>query len=213
MNKKVIFSSLILLVLMSFATLEAGNPLSASLKKAEIDALTFMREEELLAHDVYTALSGIYSKPVFRNISKSETVHADAVKDLFEKYGLKDPAADHKPGVFVNAKLQELYNKLIISGKESLEGALTAGAIIEDTDIADLERLSAEVDNQDIKIVFDNLIRGSRNHLRAFHRNLIALGVTYTPRQLTKEQYNEIVKSAHETGNGSCIKARSGSPE
>ena len=35
--------------------------------------------------------------------------------------------------------------------------------------------------NENIIIVFENLQKGSRNHLRAFNRQLVSLGVTYIP--------------------------------
>jgi hypothetical protein len=37
-----------------------------TLSQAETNALLLMREEEFLAHDVYTSLSALYTKPVFR---------------------------------------------------------------------------------------------------------------------------------------------------
>ena len=47
-----------------------------ALSTSEINALNTMREEELLAHDVYVALYAIYKIPVFNNISQAETQHA-----------------------------------------------------------------------------------------------------------------------------------------
>jgi hypothetical protein len=176
------------------------EPLSAS----ESEALLMMREEEYLAHDVYLTLSTLYTKPIFRNISRSEQRHADAVKTLITKYGLPDPAANHVTGVFVNQDLQTLYNSLISLGSSSLINGLIVGATIEDLDIKDLEEHLVTIDNQDITCVFNNLMRGSRNHLRSFYANIQFSGGTYTPQYISQEEFDAIVSTPHEIGNGGC---------
>lgn len=176
-----------------------------SLTQAEIDALTTMREEELLAHDVYVQLYSLYHMPVFNNISKSETQHALAIKALLTKYNLTDPALDHVAGVFVNADLQALYTALIAQGIVSLNAGLTVGATIEDLDINDLHNhISTDIDNLDIMFVFGNLEKGSRNHLRSFYTLLQKRGITYVPQFISPEYFNQIVTSPHEAGSVPC---------
>jgi hypothetical protein len=174
------------------------------LNQAEIDALTFLREEELLAHDVYEALSGLYTKPVFLNISKSELAHTTAIKALLVKYQLTDPAATHVSGTFQNPDLQNLYTLLASSGSTSLLDGLVVGATIEDLDISDLQKQLVLVDNQDITLVFNNLMKGSRNHLRSFYANILFNKGTYTPQYISQEEFDLIIGSSHEFGTGSC---------
>jgi hypothetical protein len=175
------------------------------LSQEEIDALLLMREEEFLAHDVYVGLYPIYNIPVFNNISRSETQHTLMVKNLLDKYELPDPAANHQTGVFENPELQELYNSLMETGSISLLDALGVGALIEDLDIYDLEEmLENVVDNQDITFVFENLCRGSRNHMRAFYGNLVFRGGDYSPQYISQEYFDEIINGSHEPGNGGC---------
>jgi len=172
------------------------EPLSAE----EESALIQMREEEYLAHDVYTALFGIYTKPVFTNIASSELTHTNAVKLLLDKYGLPDPAAGHVQGLFTDPALQTLYNNLVESGSQSLLAGLIVGATIEDLDIYDLQELLLVVDNQDITLVFENLERGSRNHMRSFYTNILKNGGDYTPQYISLEEFNVIITTPHETG-------------
>jgi hypothetical protein len=177
------------------------EPLSA----AEIDALTTMREEELLAKDVYVLMYSLYKVPVFNNISKSETQHTLAISTLLTKYGLTDPAINHVAGIFVNPELQALYTSLVAQGNTSLISAFTVGATIEDLDINDLHNhITTDIDNEDILFVFGNLERGSRNHIRAFNRLLKAKGVTYVPQFISQEYFNQIISTPHEKGNGGC---------
>jgi len=179
-------------------------PLEA-LSASEISSLNTMREEELLAHDVYVLLYNIYKIPVFNNISEAEARHAEAVKTLLLKYSLPDPALNHVDGVFGNPDLQALYTSLVAQGKASLIAALTVGATIEDLDIDDLHNhIALDVDNQDILFVFNNLEKGSRNHLRSFNRLLTAKGITYTPQYISIEYFNQIISSAQETGSAVC---------
>ncbi len=172
----------------------------ASLSVAEAESLVFMREEEKLARDAYAALYGLWHVNVFQNIGASEQVHMDAVKMLLTRYALPDPAATTLPGQFGNPLLQTLYGALMTSGQASLVDALKVGAEIEDVDIRDLRAIKATVDNADLLLVCENLEKGSRNHLRAFHNNLLRQGATYTPKYITQAEYDAIVNSPQEKG-------------
>jgi hypothetical protein len=92
--------------------------------------------------------------------------------EAIDRYGLEDPAADKDAGVFANETLQELYDQLVAEGSQSLANALRVGATIEEIDILDLEERIAQTGNADILSVFDNLLQGSYNHLRAFTSTL-----------------------------------------
>lgn len=167
----------------------------------EEEGLLLMREEELLAHDVYNLFAGLYDVRIFSNITRSEATHAEAMLSLLNLYEIDDPATGIE-GEYKNEELQTLYDELTDKGKLSIEEALKVGAYIEEVDINDLADLMAETDNEDILLVYDNLMRGSRNHLRAFNRVLESYGVDYKPTVLSEEAFNEIVTSDMERGNG-----------
>ena len=171
------------------------------LSPEETEGLLFMREEEKLARDVYLAMFEQWNARVFSNIAKSEQKHMDAIKILIDRYSLVDPVESDERGKFVNADLQKLYDELISKGKDSLLAGLKVGAVIEEIDILDLEKqINEVVDNEDIKFVYDNLLRGSRNHIRAFVRNISNQGVTYLPEYMEEEAFKEIINSEMERG-------------
>ncbi|WP_456427308.1 DUF2202 domain-containing protein [Rhodocaloribacter sp.] len=171
------------------------------LSEAEIAGILYMREEEKLARDVYLVLFDQWGLTVFDNISSSEQTHMDAVYALIERYDLEDPVTDGSVGAFTNATLKELYDTLVEQGAASVVEALRVGAAIEEIDILDLMReLEENVDNADVTLVYENLMKGSRNHLRAFVRNLSAQGVGYEPQYLSEEDYLAIINSAIERG-------------
>jgi hypothetical protein len=161
-------------------------------------ALTFLREEEKLAHDVYVTLAGLWDAPIFSTIADSETSHTEAVARLLDQHDLPDPAAGAAVGVFSDRTLQELYAGLVQRGSESLVAALRVGAYIEEMDILDLREKASDVGA--IGRVLANLERGSSNHLRAFVRNLETSGEPYEPQFLTDEEYRRIVDG--ETASG-----------
>lgn len=166
-----------------------------NISQSENESLIFMREEEKLARDVYIFFYNRYGLKIFYNISSSEQTHSNAIKYLLEKYSLNDPVRTDVQGVFQNTNLQELYNKLIAQGSQSITEALKVGALIEEIDIIDLvNAIDKEVDNQDIKMVYNNLKLGSENHLRAFVRNLANNGINYVPQVLDIDLYNSIIK-------------------
>ncbi len=165
----------------------------------EIEGLMYMREEEKLALDVYLALYEQWDLPIFGNIAGAEQTHTDSVAVLLDYYGIADPAMNTEPGVFVNAELQSLYDDLVASGSQSLTDALLVGALIEDVDIYDIRQLASE--NPAIDLVYSNLERGSRNHMRAFVRQLDRSGVEYAPTYLSQESFDEIISNSTEQGS------------
>ena len=171
-------------------------PESNGLTDKEYESLLFMREEEKLARDVYLTLYDKWKINIFNNIAASEQTHTDAVKTLLDQYGLDDPMVNDELGVFANEDLQLLYNELVAKGSQSLEDALIVGAAIEEIDIIDLEAYISQIDNPDIKMVYDNLMKGSRNHLRSFTSVIQKqTGITYIPQYLSEDEYQSIIGS------------------
>ena len=171
-----------------------------AISEDERAGLVFMREEEKLARDVYIYLFAQWGQKVFDNISESEQSHTDAVLALLDRYDIPDPVGSNAEGVFEDSYLQGLYDSLIASGSASLLDGLYAGAEIEELDIIDIQRLADEVvGNEDIVIVYENLIKGSRNHLRAFVSNIEKQAVIYQPRHLTQDAYDAIINEDFET--------------
>jgi hypothetical protein len=172
-----------------------------SLNADESSSLLLMREEEKLARDVYTALFGKWGLSVFQNISPSEQKHTDAILTLLNKYGLKDPVGINAAGVFINPDLQILYTNLVTQGSASVLDAYKVGATIEDLDIFDLGKALLKSDNQDIKLVYDLLLMGSRNHMRSFYGQIIGLAGTYSAQFITQSELVAIVTSPNEKGS------------
>lgn len=172
------------------------EPLNAD----ELASLPFMREEEKLARDVYNFLYNKWGSLIFKNIAASEQTHMDAVLHLLVKYNLPDPVGSNGPGVFTNPVFQTLYTQLTAMGSVSVLEAMKVGLTIEDLDIFDLQKALEKVDNQDIILVYSNLMKGSRNHLRSFYGELLALGGTYTAQYISQAEFDAIVNSPKETG-------------
>lgn len=184
-----------------------ARPEIAVLPKQDISAsekaaLLQMREEEKLAHDVYTTLGTVWGVQVFANIAQSEQTHTEAMRALLEKYTITDPSPSDVVGVYSNPTFTKLYNDLVAKGSVSIEEGLTVGALIEDLDIADLEKFIKETDNEDIKLVYGNLTRASRNHLRSFTAQLGVRGLEYVPTYITAEEYKSIISTPKEQGTG-----------
>jgi hypothetical protein len=148
-----------------------GSASQVALQLTELEELniTYMREEEKLARDVYLVMYDLWGANIFANISDSEQRHMDAIKNLITRYGLTDPVVDDTVGQFTNPELKELYDDLIEDGEVSLEEALKVGVAIEELDIADLKQALADTDKKNIERVFQNLLNGSNNHLDAFN--------------------------------------------
>lgn len=174
-----------------------SNPKATTLTNSEVELLTYMREEEKLARDVYTHLYDKYNYFVFNNIAQSEQRHMDILLTLLNNNNIPDPASSEY-GKFNNKDLQKLYNQLIAQGDQSLTEALKVGATIEDVDIKDLMAYKAETQNPVILDALESLTCGSRNHMRAFTSQLNASNVSYAPQFIDDEVYTTIVNGTHE---------------
>jgi hypothetical protein len=165
---------------------------TAELNEAEKTGLMEMREEEKLAHDVYQYFYDSFEHAVFKNIAASEAQHTSSVLRLINGYGLEDPAF-LEAGQFANQKFVDLYSSLTTAG--NLIEALKAGALIEETDIADLKIHLEETEVATLNTVYGHLLNASKIHLKAFTRILSQMGETYTPVALSKEEYQEIIEN------------------
>jgi hypothetical protein len=134
---------------------------------------------------------------LFNNIASSELSHTDAVKNLLNMYNIDDPAVGAAVGVFTNPTLQSLYNDLVATGSKSLADAIKVGAAIEEIDILDLQQNLTGMTNTNIRQVYENLLKGSENHLRAFTSTLTRqTGETYAPQYLSEAVYNAILSES-----------------
>jgi hypothetical protein len=136
-----------------------------------VELLSYLIEEEKLAHDVYTVLYDTYGSKVFGNILESESTHQDQVLGLLDAYGVDDPRSTEL-GVFNDPELQDLYDQLIAKGMQSAQDAYEVGVMIEEKDIADITAQLATASDADVVSVLEKLRSGSENHLRAFNRQL-----------------------------------------
>lgn len=175
------------------------------LSSAEISDLLFMQEEERLARDVYAVLYEEWDLQIFKNIGDAEQTHMDSVTVLVERYGLDDDPSEIIPGEFSHPELQKLYEDLVFAGMQSPEDALRVGALVEETDIVDLQDAMSRTGNADILRVYENLMSGSENHLRSFVNNIEQRGASYTPVVLEQEEYDAIISASGSRGRFSWI--------
>ncbi len=183
--------------------LTRADSLIKNIPLAELDSnekagLIQMREEEKLARDVYQYLYQKWGQPIFNNIAQSEQTHTDAIKALLVRYNIEDPVKNDEKGVFSSPEMQKLYTQLTSAGEKSLLDALKVGATVEDLDIKDLSNFILKTDNQDIQTVYQNLMKGSRNHLRAFTKRIQQEGDSYQPEYIADKEYKQITNSEQE---------------
>ena len=128
----------------------AGKKLDGTgLDAVEASHLTFMREEEKLARDVYLTLAGMYpDQDVFNTIAtNSEQTHTDTMRDKLALFNLPDPNPDTNDlpasiGVFLGEEwgwyFTEKFDALTSQARTSELNALYVGAFIEELDMNDI---------------------------------------------------------------------------
>jgi hypothetical protein len=198
---RIISTLLAAYMLVGCAKEETGNGSQVlELTAVEQQDLSYLREEEKLARDVYLYNKELYGLNIFGNISSSEQTHMDKVLELLELAGLEDPMKSNSIGEFNNAELAVLYTELTEQSSVSIVEALKVGALIEDLDIDDIEKMITHTSNETVLTVYTNLVCGSKNHIRAYTRNLESNGATYTPQFISDDYYNQILSES----SGGC---------
>ena len=80
---------------------------------------------------------------------------------------------------------------------------MRVGAAIEEIDILDLQDTIANTTQADIQLIYQNLLSGSSNHLRAFVNTLQRqTGQPYQPQVLSEAEYEAILAGANASGMG-----------
>jgi hypothetical protein len=176
---------------------------AARLTPAETETLLFVREEEKMARDVYLTLYNKWGTKVFQNIAtRSEQTHMDVMGGLINTYGLVDPVLDNTVGAFTDPAILALYQDLVMQGSFSLLDGLKVGGFVEEFDINDLQEAIAEAkagsNPADIIRAYDNLMCGSRNHLRAFVSQYENNGVDYVAQVMPQAAVDAIVATPEE---------------
>jgi hypothetical protein len=166
---------------------------------AEAEDMLYMREEEKLARDVYLVMDDAWGLVPFANVAASEQKHMDAMLKLLRKYQLPDPAEGNAIGEFTDPDLQKLYDKLVDKGLKTSDEALLVGGLIEEVDMIDIQSALDRSTKDDIDAVYESLMCGSRNHLRAFAGAYQALtGKDYKAQLLPQAAVDAILATAAE---------------
>lgn len=144
---------------------------SQSIGQNEKKDLQYLIEEEKLAYDLYTVFYNEYGSRVFGNILESESTHQDRVLSVMQSMDIDDPRTG-EPGKFSDKSLQDLYDELTEKGLSSLQEAFKVGVTIEEKDIADLNTMINQSEDDVVIAMLQELKNGSEKHLAAFNRQL-----------------------------------------
>ena len=167
---------------------------AAALSLRETQGILFIWEEEKTGRDLYTAFYEKDNQSIFLNLVRSEQSHMDQAKAIIDKYGLQDRILD-EPGVFRNQTLREIYDRLLTQGLNSDQDALRAAATFEEISIVDLTKELAATQAEDVRVVYEGLLAGSRKHLRSYVNELQAQGMQYAPVYLSRSEFEETIKA------------------
>ncbi|MBT3204148.1 MAG: DUF2202 domain-containing protein [Gammaproteobacteria bacterium] len=198
----------------------ASIEMAGGLDATEISHLTFMREEEKLARDVYLTLADLYpDQRVFSRIAtRAEQTHTDTMRDKLDQFNLPDPnpETNNLPsslGVFTGNEwgwyFIEKFALLTSMGEVSELDALYVGAFIEELDMHDIAICPqvmidrgfsspcglAYTDEKALQTAYSALISGSESHLRTYVGQIEAvIGVgNYEAQYLTQAEVDAIL--------------------
>jgi hypothetical protein len=114
---------------------------------------------------------------------------------MYETHKNPSNVIDYRVGTFVKQGLVSMFENLLKNGKLSTLETLYVGAAIEEVDILDLMQAIENTDNEDMRKVYENLLRGSRNHLRTYINQIAGQGINYEAQFLSQDEIDGIIGS------------------
>lgn len=175
--------------------LEATDPLTAD----EITFLYAIREDEKLEHDLYNLAFTKYPDLTQLNrFVSAATSHLEASERILTYYEVSFPSLSEE-GVFADETRQAIYNEKA-QVMTSISEVYQTLSLLEEENIQAYEAVLDDIENVNIKMLVENLLRASKNHLRALNKMIIAIGETYTPTIISVEDYEEIINTSFQRG-------------
>lgn len=165
---------------------------TAPLTADEIEFLYAVREDEKVTKDATSKFLTIHpASTPFSNISIAEATHVSAIEMLLTYYEITFPAQG-AAGVFVDTQRQARYDKAVAQGT-TLVGAYRAAATLEEESVAAYTSVLPTITNANVKLIMGNILKASSNHLKAYVRQITALGETYIPTVLDQAAFDAII--------------------
>jgi hypothetical protein len=145
------------------------------------EMLAYAIQDEYAARASYQAVINTYGDQApFTNIVKSEANHINRLSELFASLG---------------------YTEISLPG--SLEEIYVAEVAMEENNIAMYEKFLKEELPSDVKLVFERLLKASKNHLKAF-QNAVEGNVANCTENGTMRNGENRNGSCTGSGNGTC---------
>ena len=112
---------------------------------------------------------------------------------MLQKHINPDSTINNNVNGFVKQGLVSLFDNLLTQGKLSALDALYVGAAIEEVDMLDLQQAIDNVDNNHIRRIYENLLSGSRNHLRTYIKQIEEQGNVYEALFLSQDEIDAVM--------------------
>jgi hypothetical protein len=126
------------------------------------DMIILAMKDELLAHQEYTSILEVYpGLNPFASIIQSEVKHINALTPLFETYDIEEVQDESLNHVVLPTDLSHAF---YICVEAEVNNIAMYALFLEREDIPD-----------DVRLIFENLMSASYNHLKAFYRAYVNL--------------------------------------
>ncbi len=161
----------------------------------DVEGALSMRCGEKLARDVHLRLAEEWGLAPHQSVAANKQRHTEQMANLLPGWGVTDPGAGLAAGTFRDRRRQRRYEDLVERGLRSEAEALRVGALLEESDILDLDARIAATEDPDLRAVYGSLRAESVGHLRTFVDALAQGGVRYAPERLSPRTFQAIVGS------------------
>lgn len=188
---------------MNVDSLNAAMQPTDSLTVEEVAYLLDLREARKLQQDLMTAAREAFPKDetedeLMPKMHEAHKTHKDAVARMLGFYGIEVPELG-EAGVFEDATLQASYDSAVAAMTSETEALQVLMGQKELTILMFTTDLTT-VENDNIQMLLENLLRAAQNHLCALNNKLLESEITYVPTVLSQEDFDAIIETGIQRG-------------
>lgn len=189
-------------------SLNAVMSTTDTLTVEEVAYLLQLRTERKFQQDLMIAAQEHSEQSFMYRMYAAHKTHQDAMARMLQFYGIEAPDLG-AVGVFEDTALQEKYNAVVAAMTGDVETLQVLMAVMEQS-IVTLRDELAVATNENIKIVLENMLRATQNHLCVLNIRLQEFDVTYVPTILTAEEFAAIIENGIQRGSMYADRSRFG---
>jgi hypothetical protein len=153
------------------------------------DGLVLLLETQKMHRDVYTWINAQFPDAVFADLAESDGAFMERLCEKVNNCGIANPTLDKLPGEFEDVGVQNSYNEFLRLTSGDLQAMIENARVMEEELISTVQEQQLNLcGNDDIRLIYGNLIQETATQLKALKDKMKGLVYEDDPRNDIRDQ-------------------------